>query len=69
MSEKSEQDPDIYTSAELAALWRVTTRTVTNWYNRGEFPNAVKIGRGPNAIWRIPKADVRAFERRNNPNR
>ena len=64
MAEKPETNQEVYTSAELSVRWRVTTRTVTNWCNDGEFPNAIKLGRGKNAIWRIPLKDAIAFERR-----
>ncbi len=64
MAEKSEETQDVYTSAELAKRWRVTPRTVTNWCNEGEFPHAKKLGSSKNAIWRIPRQDVIAFEQR-----
>lgn len=52
------------TSAQVAARLRVTMRTVTRLVQRGEFPNAYKLGDYPNAPLAIPEADVIAYEKK-----
>jgi excisionase family DNA binding protein len=48
---------------ELAERWRVTDRAVQKWINKGEFPNAYRVGMGRGSHFRIPVSDVMAFEK------
>lgn len=56
--------PAVLTSAEVAARLRVTTRTVARLVARGEFPNARKMGSGPNSPYAIPESDLLAYEKK-----
>jgi excisionase family DNA binding protein len=52
-------EPDPMTIAELAERWRVSKQTVQRMVNlEHRFPNAFRIG----WQWRIPLADVQAYE-------
>ena len=52
-------DPDPMSIAELAERWRVSKQTVQVMINKRHlFPNAFRIG----WQWRIPLADVEAYE-------
>ena len=48
--------PDLLTIPETAEWLRVSTRTIRNMIDRGDFPKAVKVG----GHWRIPRTDVEA---------
>lgn len=41
----------LLTADEVAALFKVTRRTVARWANRGRFPGAVRT---PGGHWRFP---------------
>lgn len=51
-----------WTTADIAAHFQVTVKTVNNWYHKGLFPNAIrgpKTGRGYTHL--IPEQDVTNF--------
>jgi predicted site-specific integrase-resolvase len=48
---------DLLTTADLAARYAVSPRTVNGWCRRGRFPNARKKGRD----WWIPETDLEGF--------
>lgn len=52
------------TSAQVAARLKVTVRTVARLYDRGEFPNAYKLGDHPNAPLAIPEGDLLAYQKK-----
>lgn len=53
----SEELPEtMWTTAQVATAYQVTTETVRNWIERGEL-KAVKLGNE----WRIPNSDLVQF--------
>lgn len=46
-----------YTLNETAELVGMAPRTISTRLKKGDFPNAVKVGRE----WRIPEEDIRNF--------
>jgi excisionase family DNA binding protein len=62
MSAQEAQSEIEHTVQDLAQKWRVSERAIQKWIAEGSFPNAYKVGLGKNSHWRIPNADVLAFE-------
>jgi hypothetical protein len=60
--------PEVITPPALARRWAVSVEKILTLILRGEFPNAfnsaLEIGAGKRPRWKIPLADVQAFERR-----
>lgn len=52
----------ILTGAEVCERLRISRMTLSVWCRRGVFPNAFQIGSGERGRWRIPVADVEAYE-------
>ena len=52
---------------EVAEIFGVTTRTVTNWIKDGVFPNAFKAYTGLRAPYLIPVSDIEAEKEKRNP--
>jgi hypothetical protein len=52
-------DCDLWKIAEVAAYFRVTSRTVAGWTARGLFLRPIRVGPGGQPRWR--SADIRAF--------
>lgn len=55
-------EPELLTPAEVAALLRVTRRTVYQWITDGRLPALRAGGR-----WRIRREDIEAFLHRRSP--
>ncbi len=51
------KNPDLMTPAEVAALYRVSPKTVTRWANAGKMPSFRTLG----GHRRFRKADIRAL--------
>ena len=54
--------PKSFTVAEAAKELRVSDRTIRNLIDRGRFPNAYRLDPGSRSVYRIPVADVEAFQ-------
>jgi len=54
---------ELKTVAEVAEIFNVTTRTVTNWIRSGVFPNAFQAYSGLRAPYLIPVSDVEALKK------
>jgi excisionase family DNA binding protein len=52
------------TVTEVARRLEVTPRTIRNWIQAGEFPNARQKRPVPGSPYQIPVSDVIAFEER-----
>ena len=56
-----------YTVADIVKIFDVAERTVQYWLSHKRakyFPNAERQGLEPNSPWRIPRADVVAYDKR-----
>lgn len=49
--------PILLTPEEVATYVKFELKTIYVWIQRGEFPNAIKVGRS----YRIPEPDVKEF--------
>jgi len=49
---------------EAAQRFDVTTKTITRWIQAGEFPNAYRLSSAKKSPYRIPLADIEAYEDR-----
>ena len=59
------QQQDPIRVSQVAVRLGVTPRAVLKWIRIGLFPNAYQLNpHAPNSPWRIPIADVDAFEAR-----
>lgn len=65
MSEKEERD---WTTVEAAEYLGVTDRSIRNWVRAGHFPNAYQKGATTRSGYRIPFADIVAFDERRRAN-
>lgn len=50
--------PGWYQPAELALVFRVTPRTITNWARRGVFPGAQRVRQGSQLCLMVPAEDA-----------
>jgi len=55
---------NILSTSQIAERLGVTRRTVNRLVERGEFPNARKLGGGRNSAYLIPEPDVLAYEKK-----
>lgn len=62
MFAKSANDEPFYTVSQLAKRYRVSQRTIHDWFEKGEFPNRYRLR--PTSPFRIPESDVIAFDRK-----
>lgn len=44
MNDKDDEEPVMMTVKEVAAMLRISTRTLGEWRRRGKGPKAIKIG-------------------------
>jgi len=57
--------PKDISTTEAGILLGVSSRTITEWYKDGNFPNAYKLNPGKrNSPLRIPMLDIERFEMR-----
>ena len=61
MTKQPTQQPPFLTTAQTAARFGVTTRTVLNWIEAGRFPHAYKTG-PETTTYLIPLQDVIQLE-------
>jgi excisionase family DNA binding protein len=56
----------LLTVRQTAYYLRVSTRTIQLWISQGRFPHAYKLspGNSRNSPYRIPRADLETFQRR-----
>lgn len=49
---------------QAAERFGVTPRTIRNWINRGDFPNAYRVGLTSKSAHMIPMSDIEAFDKK-----